>query len=53
LDDSTDETISIIDKEAAQLQKENVSITVIRRDERKGYKAGALCSMDCLFARAN
>jgi cellulose synthase/poly-beta-1,6-N-acetylglucosamine synthase-like glycosyltransferase len=42
LDDSTDETISIIDKEAVQLQKENVSITVVRRDERKGYKAGAL-----------
>jgi cellulose synthase/poly-beta-1,6-N-acetylglucosamine synthase-like glycosyltransferase len=42
LDDSTDETISIIDKEAVQLQKENVNITVLRREERKGYKAGAL-----------
>jgi cellulose synthase/poly-beta-1,6-N-acetylglucosamine synthase-like glycosyltransferase len=42
LDDSDDETISIIDKERAQLQKENVNITVVRRSERKGYKAGAL-----------
>jgi cellulose synthase/poly-beta-1,6-N-acetylglucosamine synthase-like glycosyltransferase len=42
LDDSDDETISIIDKETAQLQKQNVNVTVVRRSERKGYKAGAL-----------
>jgi cellulose synthase/poly-beta-1,6-N-acetylglucosamine synthase-like glycosyltransferase len=42
LDDSTDDTIAIVDAEVAWLRKENVNIRVFRRSERTGYKAGAL-----------
>jgi cellulose synthase/poly-beta-1,6-N-acetylglucosamine synthase-like glycosyltransferase len=42
LDDSTDETSSIIDRKVAALKNADISIQVVRRKERKGYKAGAL-----------
>ncbi|UCC78533.1 MAG: glycosyltransferase [Candidatus Zixiibacteriota bacterium] len=42
LDDSTDETVEIIDNIAVRLKEMGVNIVVIRRDNREGYKAGAL-----------
>ncbi|MCP4177763.1 MAG: glycosyltransferase [bacterium] len=43
IDDSTDETVSIIDKYVLHLQKKyNLEIKVTRRSTRKGFKAGAL-----------
>jgi cellulose synthase/poly-beta-1,6-N-acetylglucosamine synthase-like glycosyltransferase len=42
LDDSTDETRSYIDTAAAEQTRRGVRISVIRRDNREGYKAGAL-----------
>ena len=42
LDDSTDETRKIVDAKAAELRQRGVDIKVVRRPERKGYKAGAL-----------
>ncbi|GAB3246807.1 glycosyltransferase family 2 protein [Larkinella harenae] len=42
LDDSTDETVSIIAEKVAQYQQMGIDIQHIRRAERKGFKAGAL-----------
>ena len=42
LDDSTDETSELIDRQAVLLTERGVNITVVRRDTRTGYKAGAL-----------
>lgn len=42
LDDSTDETSSLIEKLVAPLQKQGLDISVIHRENRKGFKAGAL-----------
>ncbi len=42
LDDSTDETGRVVDRTAATLKKQGVRIEVVRRTDRKGYKAGAL-----------
>jgi cellulose synthase/poly-beta-1,6-N-acetylglucosamine synthase-like glycosyltransferase len=42
LDDSTDETVAIVDALVEELAATGVAITVIRRAERQGYKAGAL-----------
>lgn len=42
LDDSNDETCCVIDQVAAELQREGHLIEVIRRDNRVGFKAGAL-----------
>lgn len=42
LDDSTDETVSIINKEVEKLRKKGFKINVIRRKNRSGFKAGAL-----------
>lgn len=42
LDDSTDETAAIIARKVAALQARGVQIAQVRRDERRGYKAGAL-----------
>lgn len=42
LDDSTDETVSIVDERAAYWRNTGIDITVIRRTNRSGYKAGAL-----------
>lgn len=42
LDDSTDETTALIQQKAAALKEKNVNIHLIRRQERRDYKAGAL-----------
>ncbi|GCC52143.1 glycosyl transferase family 2 [Chryseotalea sanaruensis] len=42
LDDSTDETTSIIKEEITSLQKRGLDITLVHRENRKGFKAGAL-----------
>ena len=42
LDDSTDDTRSIVDETAARLSLQGINIQVIRREKREGYKAGAL-----------
>ncbi len=42
LDDSTDETRGLVDITAARLRKKGHRIRVIRRQNREGYKAGAL-----------
>lgn len=42
LDDSTDETTSIISNRITRYQKQGIDIQLIRRPERTGYKAGAL-----------
>lgn len=42
LDDSTDETVQIIDQQVSQLLKQGIDIMIHRRTTRKGYKAGAL-----------
>lgn len=42
LDDSNDETCELVDKVAAELRKEGVNISVVRREDRSGFKAGAL-----------
>jgi cellulose synthase/poly-beta-1,6-N-acetylglucosamine synthase-like glycosyltransferase len=42
LDDSTDETVAIVDQECAALRARGVDVSVLRRGDRKGFKAGAL-----------
>ena len=42
LDDSNDETVEMVDAIAAELKAEGVNIEVVRRDDRVGFKAGAL-----------
>lgn len=42
LDDSTDETRSYVDETVASLRKEGRNVTVVRRTDRTGFKAGAL-----------
>ncbi len=42
LDDSTDETTAIVDRSAAYWHTQGCHVTVVRRSERRGYKAGAL-----------
>lgn len=42
LDDSTDETIEISKKVAAEMQLAGYNITVLHRHKREGFKAGAL-----------
>ena len=42
LDDSTDETCAIVDREVAELVAQGIDATVLRRPDREGYKAGAL-----------
>lgn len=42
LDDSTDETRAIIDRAARLISDKGISISVLRRPNREGYKAGAL-----------
>ena len=44
LDDSTDETREVVDRTATRLQRAGVNITVIRREDRTGFKAGALAN---------
>jgi cellulose synthase/poly-beta-1,6-N-acetylglucosamine synthase-like glycosyltransferase len=42
LDDSTDETIGYVDEMVEQLRRSGCNISVIRRTDRTGFKAGAL-----------
>lgn len=42
LDDSTDETAAFVDSTVAELKRKGVQISVIRRTDRTGFKAGAL-----------
>jgi len=42
LDDSTDETSGLIDRVVKELRNEGKNVTVIRRVDRSGFKAGAL-----------
>jgi len=42
LDDSTDDTCELVDERAAWWRERGVSIGVVRRTSRDGYKAGAL-----------
>lgn len=42
LDDSNDETLAIVDETAAELRAQGVNISVVRRPNRVGFKAGAL-----------
>jgi len=42
LDDSTDETRAIVDSVASELVQQNYDISVMRRENRVGFKAGAL-----------
>lgn len=42
LDDSTDETRAIIDRTARLISAKGIQISVLRRPNREGYKAGAL-----------
>ncbi|MFT4977331.1 MAG: cellulose synthase/poly-beta-1,6-N-acetylglucosamine synthase-like glycosyltransferase, partial [Myxococcota bacterium] len=42
LDDSTDETTTIAEDAAARWREQGIDVAVIRRDDRVGYKAGAL-----------
>ena len=42
LDDSTDDTCGVVDDAVAYWQTQGVDIAVLRRDNRQGYKAGAL-----------
>jgi hypothetical protein len=42
LDDSDDETVAEVDRVVAELRAGGTSIEVVRRNDRRGYKAGAL-----------
>jgi len=42
LDDSNDETVEIVDQEARALRARGLDVQVVRRSDRKGFKAGAL-----------
>lgn len=42
LDDSTDDTCELVEERAARWRERGVSIGVVRRTSREGYKAGAL-----------
>lgn len=42
LDDSTDDTRELVDREVAELAAQGLDICVVRRDNRRGFKAGAL-----------
>ena len=42
LDDSTDETRTIVDEEARALRDRGIQCVVVRRADREGFKAGAL-----------
>lgn len=42
LDDSTDETVTLIADKVEELKKEGIDIVHVRRSDRVGYKAGAL-----------
>ena len=45
LDDSTDDTSTLVDKVVAELAQQGVQIEAVRRENREGFKAGALLSL--------
>jgi cellulose synthase/poly-beta-1,6-N-acetylglucosamine synthase-like glycosyltransferase len=44
LDDSDDETAALVDRKAAALRGQGLPVCVLRRSDRRGYKAGALAA---------
>src|SRR5512136_455316 len=44
LDDSDDDTRGLVDERAAWWRRQGVGISVVRRADRRGYKAGALAN---------
>ena len=44
LDDSNDDTRGLVDERVAWWREQGIAITVVRRSERDGYKAGALAN---------
>ncbi|HEX2998185.1 MAG TPA: glycosyltransferase, partial [Anaerolineales bacterium] len=44
LDDSDDDTCELVDKRAAEWRRQGIDMTVVRRSDRNGYKAGALAN---------
>lgn len=44
LDDSTDDTRDLVDRVVAELQQAGTQIEVLRREDRQGFKAGALAA---------
>jgi glycosyltransferase involved in cell wall biosynthesis len=42
LDDSTDDTADIVEREVARLRRMGIDAVVVRRPDRRGFKAGAL-----------
>lgn len=42
LDDSNDETLEIVDQTVARLRAKGLNVNVVRRQDRTGFKAGAL-----------
>jgi hypothetical protein len=42
LDDSTDDTIEVVDAAVAEVRRAGVTIEIVRRPNRSGFKAGAL-----------
>jgi len=44
LDDSDDDTCELVDKRAAEWRRQGVAMTIVRRSDRSGYKAGALAN---------
>jgi cellulose synthase/poly-beta-1,6-N-acetylglucosamine synthase-like glycosyltransferase len=42
LDDSNDDTCGLVDERVAQWREQGITISVVRRNHRAGYKAGAL-----------
>ena len=42
LDDSTDETTTLLQAEVRRLQAHRLQVAYLHRDDRRGYKAGAL-----------
>jgi len=44
LDDSNDDTSSVVDERVAFWREQGIDMEVIRRDSRKGFKAGALAN---------
>ncbi len=42
LDDSNDETVALVDEEVERLRRQGIDASVVRRSDRRGFKAGAL-----------
>ncbi len=42
VDDSTDETVEIVDERATYWKNQGIDVTIVHRENRQGFKAGAL-----------